>query len=532
MKPKWIALCAAIALVAALVCLGSAGIGAAAPAEPLLSIMPHITFSPLILMFVNVPDAALNQALHAKTGVPMSDALTVADLASITGTLDLSGKGISNPEGLQYCTNISNLFLTNNNLATLPEHFENLTKLRIIILERNDFTDFPASLLLMPDLEEIRFADNELGLLPSNIDDIEKLWMLDVSKNKLTALPASLWKLSKLKSLYCAHNKIEKLSKELFKTPLLDMLDASDNKITEIPSEVKTAPKLKTLALQFNAIAKLPSGIGNAPKLQNLYLGYNDLSTVEASLYGGNIKQLWLTGNRIKSLPGGMEGKSFSALLIEWNFLDVTPGSADNAILDSLAVSGSMAYERQLSRVDITSASATADSVKLKWKPLSGGTSGGSSWDIDKFEVYDATQSPAKLLKSLSKDSAGTTLGEMEPSTEYNLLVRVIYELNDGGYVSHTSCDTYKEAATEAAGSTSTAEPDETEQATQEPASEPEPTAVAETATAAPASADTTGGGDAALLVALVVVGGVVALALVVLIVVLLRKPRTIRIRR
>jgi Leucine-rich repeat (LRR) protein len=531
MKPKWIALVAAFALVAVLACLGPAGLVAAAPNEPLVSFIPLYTMLPFSLV-VSVPDAALNQALHSAAGVPMGNDLHTNELAALTGTLNLASKGISNAEGLQYCVNISNLLLTNNNLSSLPDTFSNMTKLKILLLEKNKFTDFPAALLDMPGLQEIRFADNKLEELPAGIDSISGLKIMDVSRNKLEALPVNLWKLNDLTAFYCSGNKLTKLPKELFKAPALDSLDASFNKLTSLPAEVKNAPKLSALAIQYNMITKLPAGIGDAPKLQLLIAGFNAISSVDTSLCGGNVKYLLLNGNRIKQLPSQMQGCSYDALNVEWNFMDVSPGSSDRSILTSLTV-GSLSYQNQLTPVKMTSSSSTQNSIKLGWKALAGGSSGAVSWEVQKFEVYDGTESPAKLLTTPDDSATGCTLNGLESGREYDLFVRVYYELNSGGSTSQTSCDTYIKIVTEAAAAAAGAstEPAETEQ----PAAETAPietSIILEPASAAPATANVPGGGDTTLLVALIIVGALVAIGLVVVIAILLRKkPQTIRIR-
>jgi len=528
MKPKGFALIVAFAAAFALALVQTSGVGAAEPIQTLIPMKTPLNFS----LTVDIPDPALNAALHSLTGVPALTSLTTIDLSKLKGTIDLSGKGISNPEGLEYCYNLTGLYLSNNNLSTLPPHFENLSKLTIIILEHNKFADFPAAFLSMPALQEIRFANNSLAKLPANIDAIANLWLLDVSSNSLTSLPTALGKLSGLKTFTCSNNLIKQLPKELFKAPALERVDASFNKLTEIPAEAKSASKLLSLNVQYNMLTKLPSGIGSAPKLQYLDAGYNALTSVDASLYKGNVKTLMLDGNRLTQLPSGMKGKSFGVLSVEWNYMDVGPGSGDRSILTSLTVSGSLKYENQLSPVQITSTSATPDSVKFAWKPLADGTSGGVSWKVQKFEVYDASQSPAKLLDTLDETATDDTISGLEAAKEYSLILRVYYELDNGGTKYDSSCDTAFKVSTLAAGETASA-PAAT--ATPEATATPTPAPVVSASpapTSAPASAAAQGG-NSGLMIALIAVGALVVIGLAALIVVLLRrKPQTIRIRR
>jgi hypothetical protein len=84
---------------------------------PIITIRPTIISPP----WVNIPDANLKVALHTLCGVPMIEELTRFDLAGLTGTLNIVGKGIANLEGIQYCTNISTLSSSNNPISSLPD---------------------------------------------------------------------------------------------------------------------------------------------------------------------------------------------------------------------------------------------------------------------------------------------------------------------------------------------------------------------------------------------------------------------------
>ena len=559
MKAKGIALVAAFILAAALVLTGTPGNVAAAPAVSLLSVKPKITLNPNIQLAVNIPDPALRSALHAATGVPSGDAIFPSDLNGLIGTLNLTDRGIADGEGLQYCINITELKLNQNNLSRLPDNFHKLTKLKKINLDENKFAVFPPSLLQMPGLTDVLISDNKLESLPDTIDSIANLQTFHAMHNKIADIPVSMYKCTKLRILFLSGNGIKKLPKELFKAPSLEYLRLGKNRITDIPAEVKTAPKLKGLYLEYNMLTKLPSGIGSAPVLQSLELTCNSLSSVEQSLYEGNVQYLSLAGNRLKMLPVQMQGKQYKALYLEWNYLDVSPGSESRAILNSIDVTDDFSYMNQLSPVNIVSTSSTTNSVKLSWKPLADGTAGATKWKVLKFEVYDAGQSPAKLLDTLDESADNCTITGLTAGKEYSLFVRVLYELEYEGTKNNTSSDTAVKASTKAGQAAATVAPtDQPQPATGAPTASNTPEAIQSgeaTAAPTPASETTTADaeatptatdaepstepgsakpadGNSGLMIALIAVGSVIALAIIVLIIVLLTRKQTIRIRK
>ena len=63
------------------------------------------------------------------------------------------------------------------------------------------------------------------------------------------------------------------------------------------------------------------------------------------------------------------------------------------------------------------------------------------SWTVLKYKVYDAGQSPAKLLDTLDESASGDNLTGLEPAKDYKLSVRVYYELDCNGFKNQTCCD-------------------------------------------------------------------------------------------
>lgn len=77
---------------------------------------------------IDVTDAALRDAINAALGRGAMDQLNRGELAQLT-TLDISNRGVTNLEGLQYATNLTTLYAANNTISdTTPiDALSNLT---------------------------------------------------------------------------------------------------------------------------------------------------------------------------------------------------------------------------------------------------------------------------------------------------------------------------------------------------------------------------------------------------------------------
>lgn len=91
---------------------------------------------------VFIPDAALESVIRAELGKPLSLFLTRADLADVTN-LDAAAYNIENLEGLQYCTNLRKINLSDNAVRRI-DVLAGLTKLTYVHLANNYISDIEA----------------------------------------------------------------------------------------------------------------------------------------------------------------------------------------------------------------------------------------------------------------------------------------------------------------------------------------------------------------------------------------------------
>ena len=119
---------------------------------------PNITYA-------NITDSNLKKALNTLLNKPLMDAdIAVSDLASLSGTLNLSNQGIKDLSGLEHAINITTLNLSNNPDLENIDAVANLSKLSTIYLNNN------TSLTSIEGIKDITTLKT-VTLVGSNLDD-------------------------------------------------------------------------------------------------------------------------------------------------------------------------------------------------------------------------------------------------------------------------------------------------------------------------------------------------------------------------
>uniref|UniRef100_A0A2K6GMW2 Leucine rich repeats and immunoglobulin like domains 1 n=1 Tax=Propithecus coquereli TaxID=379532 RepID=A0A2K6GMW2_PROCO len=247
------------------------------------------------------------------------------DLPSWTRSLNLSYNKLSeiDPAGFEDLPNLQEVYLSNNELTTIPSlgaassHVISLflqhnkirsvegtqlkayLSLEVLDLSSNNITEvrsscFPRGL----PLKELNLASNRIGTLESGAFDglSRSLLTLRLSKNRITRLPV-----------------------KAFKLPRLTQLDLSRNRIRLIEGlTFQGLDSLEVLKLQRNNISNLTDGaFWGLSRMHVLHLEYNSLLEVNSgSLYGLTaLHQLHLSNNSISRIH--RDGWSFCRKLHE-----------------------------------------------------------------------------------------------------------------------------------------------------------------------------------------------------------------------
>ncbi|XP_069760194.1 leucine-rich repeat-containing protein 10 [Narcine bancroftii] len=175
-------------------------------------------------------------------------------------TMDLSGKHLRTFP-LQVCafTELVKLYLSNNNLRSLPPELHLLGCLQVLALDFNRFKELPQAVCRLRQLSALYLGNNDLSDLPaelSSLTELKTLWMegncfeqiprvvselkhlrvLHAGCNQLTELPRELWRLGELQNIWLAGNSFSEFPKVLLQIDSLEIIDVDRNSIRTFPS--------------------------------------------------------------------------------------------------------------------------------------------------------------------------------------------------------------------------------------------------------------------------------------------------------
>ena len=143
------------------------------------------------------------------------------------------------------------LDLSENKLSQLPDDLWRLKKLRVLFLERNEFTVFPKVLSSCMALTMVGLKFNKINSIPEDAFPPNLRWLI-LTHNKITQLPASIGSCTKLQKCALAGNQLEVLPSEMAACVNLELLRISANKLTTLPEWLFALPRLSWVAFSGN----------------------------------------------------------------------------------------------------------------------------------------------------------------------------------------------------------------------------------------------------------------------------------------
>ncbi|CAM9668875.1 unnamed protein product, partial [Hapterophycus canaliculatus] len=154
------------------------------------------------------------------------------------------------PRTVWHLTGLKELWLTNNDIQTLPPQIRELRHLKILGVGRNRISRLPGELGLLHNLEHIFAENNWLSTLPKELAMCRNLRELRLDGNQLSRLPDCVQELRGLEVLDLRGNSIDALPPDLkFLRSLLE-LDLEGNPIgPEIPEVLFALVNLSRLNL-------------------------------------------------------------------------------------------------------------------------------------------------------------------------------------------------------------------------------------------------------------------------------------------
>lgn len=392
---------------------------------PTFPSIPTFTIIDPSLWPVNIPDANLNAFLHVKCGKPMSEPLTRGDLAGLTGTLNIEGKGIANLEGIQFCRNIEKLNAIDNPLSNLP-NMSGMTGLKYLWLMNCQFTSVPAGIASIPNLDYLDMAMNQITSI-TGLSGSTSLRSVNLEQNRLSSLPDPLI-LPNLTSINISDNSFDTFPLSIISLPSLVMLNISRNNIRDLPDEIASMPNLQTLIASRNKIRAIPASFGSS-KIKVLFLAGNRIRTLPPALFdSAYLKALDVNLNRLTSVPSEINRINYTVLNLNFNFIDVSPGSSDEVIISGVNASEKH-YLRQLTPITNLRFTPTENSILLAWDPSPDSGDGSFAADVKNYVVYLESSGTLTTLATLGKDVTMYTDTGLSPGQDRRYQVSVIYHV-------------------------------------------------------------------------------------------------------
>ncbi|MDD2262647.1 MAG: leucine-rich repeat domain-containing protein, partial [Clostridia bacterium] len=241
-----------------------------------------------------IPDDNFRMAINEALGQSSDYQPTVQDLESMTGCLNADQRNISNLEGAQYLSNLTDLNLGYNQISDLSP-LANLSNLHYLLLSDNQISDLSA-LANLSNLLNLHLSENQISDL-SLLSDLSNLTYLQLFNNQISDL-TPLAGLNNMLGLFLGENQISDIS-PLAGLSNLYYLWLDRNHISDL-SPLANLNNLHSLLLDANQISDI-SPMANLSNLDTLTLGNNQISDLSPLASLSNLSNLSLQNNPVSN---------------------------------------------------------------------------------------------------------------------------------------------------------------------------------------------------------------------------------------
>lgn len=193
--------------------------------------------------------------------------VSAADEDVVRSILDLNNKKDWDIASIATYENgrLVQLNLNNQNIATdglnqLPAEMAQLSELRVLTLDDNDFHQLPKELFECKNLKVLQIRDNAISSLPAGISNLTALEVLDLRNNQLTELPGEIGSLKSITKIHLWGNDLTTLPTEIGSATTLQELYLNNNKLTDLPVSI-TKLSIKYLDIYDNELCAVSPAI-------------------------------------------------------------------------------------------------------------------------------------------------------------------------------------------------------------------------------------------------------------------------------
>ncbi|XP_014830520.1 PREDICTED: leucine-rich repeat-containing protein 10-like [Poecilia mexicana] len=205
-------------------------------------------------------------------------------------TLDLSGHQLRRlPVTICVFDELVKLYLSDNNLSSLPDELQGLRNLQLLALDFNCFEELPAAICRLHQLTILYLGNNRLHRLPRELRELKELNTLWLETNCFTDFPKVVCELTNLKTLHFGYNQIRSVPKDLRRLEELKSIWLAGNLLTEFPPELLEMHSLAVVDVDRNKIRQFP----NLSHMQGLKLViYDHNPCVNAPVVGEGVRRV------------------------------------------------------------------------------------------------------------------------------------------------------------------------------------------------------------------------------------------------
>ena len=181
------------------------------------------------------------------------------------------------------------IYLAHNELeGPLPSNVTTLKELQILDVEGNKVTSLPESFDKLRRMRILMLGDNRIECIPwKALENFSDLFELDVSCNNLSGdlVPSGIEKitLSALSNLDVHSNNLETLPSNLH-LPSLTQFNATQNSLNTAGTFFTNTPRLAHLSIAQNQLSILPDGIIHLAYLRSLDISNNVIEHIDPRL--------------------------------------------------------------------------------------------------------------------------------------------------------------------------------------------------------------------------------------------------------
>lgn len=205
-------------------------------------------------------------------------------------TLDLSSRQLRRlPVAACVFDELVKLYLSDNNLSSLPAELQNLRKLQLLALDFNCFEELPAAVCKLPQLSILYLGNNRLYYLPRELRALKELSTLWLETNCFTVFPEVLCELPNLKTLHLGYNQIPSVPKELSRLEELRSIWLAGNELAEFPPVLLEMHFLAVIDVDRNKIHYFP-GLSHMQGLKLVIYDHNPC--VNAPVVGEGVRRV------------------------------------------------------------------------------------------------------------------------------------------------------------------------------------------------------------------------------------------------